>query len=226
MQAPDRSTASKVLKPEEATHTSMIEDVSEDDDVQDMFRKVWPAVTDPNPLILFGFRRFRTSHLLNLRALEHDIMLLDHDIFQAGLQFGKETRKGERLALSHAGRDVVPEGASLPVVDRKKIEDLRSLLQQYGMFSCPIILVSDVPLSSHIVCLRRSTRRIQPRNDHGNIRACGPSGIGRTEQSHKGRDLSNSADSSRSSCPKQRQRSHPALAAQSFPTLLVPHTCS
>ena len=110
----------------------MIEDTSEHDDMQDMFSKVWPAVTDPNPLILFGFRRFRTSHLLVLRALEQDILKIDHEVFQAGLRLGEPTQKGGRLALDHAERDTVLEGNDVPVMDREKLDKLRGLLQQYG----------------------------------------------------------------------------------------------
>lgn len=139
MQASDQSTASQALKPEKDVCASMIEDVADDDDAQHMLRKIWPAVTDPNHLVLFGFRRFRTSHLLNLRALEQDILKIDHDVFQAGLQLGEPTPKGERLALSHAEKDVVPAGTGAPVLDRKKLDQLRGLLQQYGMLSCTTI---------------------------------------------------------------------------------------
>jgi hypothetical protein len=133
MQAPDLSTASQAsLNPEKPVCASMIEDISEHDEVQDMFRKIWPTVTDPNPLILFGFRRFRTSHLLNLRILEEDILKIDHEVFQAGLHLGEPTRKGGRLALDRAERDTVPEGEQVPIVDRKKLDRLRGLLKQYG----------------------------------------------------------------------------------------------
>ena len=119
----------------------MIEDKGERDDMQDMFSKIWPAVTDPNPLILFGFRRFRTSHLLVLRALEQDILKIDHEVFQAGLQLGEPTQKGGRLALDHAERDAVLEGDDVPIMDRKKLDRLRGLLQQYGKSSKSLVLV-------------------------------------------------------------------------------------
>lgn len=132
MQASDLSMVSEALQPEKPVRASMIENVHEHDDVQDMFRKIWPAVTDPNPLVLFGFRRFRTSHLLNLRILEEDILKIDHEVFQAGLHLGEPTRKGGRLALDRAEKDVVPEGEQVPLVDRKKLDQLRILLRQYG----------------------------------------------------------------------------------------------
>jgi hypothetical protein len=114
------------MQPELTCQTSLVEDIGETDGFQDMFSKVWPAVTDPNPLVLFGFRRFRTSHLLNLRALEHEILEIDHQVFQAGLQLGRAPKR-DRLALDHAEKDTL-----VPVLDRERLERLRSLLQQYG----------------------------------------------------------------------------------------------
>lgn len=114
------------MQPEQMCQTSLVEDTGETDGVQVMFSKVWPAVTDSNPLVLFGFRRFRTSHLVNLRALEHEILEIDHQVFQAGLQLGTSPKR-DRLALDHAERDTL-----VPVLDREKLERLRSLLQQYG----------------------------------------------------------------------------------------------
>ena len=37
-----------------------------------LFQKLWPDVTSDNRLSLFGFRRYRTTHLFNLRLLEAD----------------------------------------------------------------------------------------------------------------------------------------------------------
>jgi len=112
-----------------------VEDVGGTDGVQDMFSKVWPAVTDPNPLVLFGFRRFRTSHLLNLRALEHEILEIDHQVFQADLQLGKPAPRRDRLALDHAEKDTPADATGGHVFDREKLERLRSLLQRYGKYT-------------------------------------------------------------------------------------------
>ena len=46
-----------------------------------IFRNTWHTVTDDNYFTLFGFRRFRTSHLLNLRLLENEIDGLGHQIY-------------------------------------------------------------------------------------------------------------------------------------------------
>jgi hypothetical protein len=124
------------MQPEQTCQITLVEDVGETDGVQDMFRKVWPAVTDPNPLVLFGFRRFRTSHLLNLRALEHEILEIDHQVFQAGLQLAKPPGR-DRLALDHAERDTLAS-----VLDKEKLGRLRSLLLQYGKYGGAVISVT------------------------------------------------------------------------------------
>jgi hypothetical protein len=128
------------MQPEQTCQISLVEDIGDTDGVQDMFSKVWPTVTDPNPLVLFGFRRFRTSHLLNLRALEHEILEIDHQVFQAGLQLGKPPGR-DRLALDHAERDTLAF-----VFDREKLERLRSLLLQYGKCAGMITSVTAFPL--------------------------------------------------------------------------------
>lgn len=110
---------------------------------QEMFRKVWPTITDPNPLTLFGFRRFRTSHLLNLRALEHDILQIDHQIFQAGLSLGAAHGDRDRLALAYAARDFNTVGNQIHMIDDELIHRLRDLLQQYGRW-CEAIGCRDV----------------------------------------------------------------------------------
>jgi hypothetical protein len=43
------------------------------------------ASTADNNLTLHGFRRFKTTHLLNLRYLEDEVAQMDHTLYQAGL---------------------------------------------------------------------------------------------------------------------------------------------
>ena len=52
----------------------------------DQFNKIWREITSDNRHTLFGFRRYRTTDLLNLRLLEAEIGTIDHDVYQAGLQ--------------------------------------------------------------------------------------------------------------------------------------------
>jgi len=68
----------------------------------DLFRKVWKQSIEDNNLSLYGFRRFKTTHLVN-----------------------------DRLGLRHSKRDLdtpVPE----QVVTPELIRSLRNLIKQYG----------------------------------------------------------------------------------------------
>jgi hypothetical protein len=74
------------------------------------FHKCWVASTADNNLTLYGFRRFKTTQLLNLRFLENEIADIDHTIYQAGLSLGLSPSLGDRLGLQHSKRDAdVPE---------------------------------------------------------------------------------------------------------------------
>ena len=103
----------------------------EDSETSRLFRKLWGSVTDDNPLTLFGFRRFRTTHLLNLRLLEEEIDKLDHKIFQAGLNLGIEPTKMDKLGLKDSKRD---KSAPSPeeALDPTLVSKLRQLLKDYG----------------------------------------------------------------------------------------------
>ena len=96
------------------------------------FRKIWCNVTDDSYHSLFGFRRFRTAHLLNLRFLEDEIDKIDHEIFQAGFKLGLSHTVIDRLGLKHGKRDVVAQ-AGEGAVNRDLILRLRELIKQYGM---------------------------------------------------------------------------------------------
>lgn len=108
-------------------------DRHEQSEMATMFRRFWCAATDDSRLTLFGFRRFRTTHLLNLRFLEDEILKIDHDIFQAGLQLDVPFTASDRLGLKHGRRD---KGALTveSLVKPELITRLRDLLKQYGSF--------------------------------------------------------------------------------------------
>lgn len=96
-----------------------------------IFRKIWPITTDDNNVTLYGFRRFKVSHLLNLRFLEQEIAELDHTIYQAGLSIGLEPTARDRAGLKHSKLDTyIPalESSIYPEL----VSKLRSLIQQYG----------------------------------------------------------------------------------------------
>lgn len=99
-----------------------------------LFRKLWLKVTDDNSLTLHGFRRFKTTHLVNLRFLEEEIHKVDHEIYQAGLKFGFEATSVDKLGLRHATRDASALGAE-EVISSTLIVKLRALIRQYGRVS-------------------------------------------------------------------------------------------
>lgn len=110
----------------------------EQPEIASMFRKFWCTTTDDSRLTLFGFRRFRTAHLLNLRFLEDEIHKLDHDIFQAGLKLDIPCTPADRLGLKHFRRDEGALGAE-EIIKPGLILRLRDLLKQYG--SCAIYIL-------------------------------------------------------------------------------------
>ena len=103
-----------------AAHKDLSDNNSKSPDVEDAskqrnqisetaltFRNLWNMTTDDNPLTLYGFRRFRTTHLLNLRLLETEIETynIDHKIYQAGLGLGLPLASADKLGLKHSKRD-------------------------------------------------------------------------------------------------------------------------
>ena len=95
------------------------------------FRKLWPNITVDNYLTLFGFRRFRTAHLLNLRFLEDEISKIDRKIYQAGLQLDLPQANMDKLGLRHGKRDTnAPEVEE--VINQNLVLKLRELIKQYG----------------------------------------------------------------------------------------------
>lgn len=96
------------------------------------FRQFWPRVTNDSNLTLHGFRRYKTTHLLNLRILEDEIAELDHAIYQAGLSLGHEPSARDRLALKKSKTDTdVPDVED--TITRQLVLKLRLLVQQYGV---------------------------------------------------------------------------------------------
>lgn len=94
------------------------------------FRKRWEESTADSNLTLYGFRRFKTSHLLNLRFLEAEIAEIDHDFYQAGLSLDIEPSTTDRLGLAYCKKD-----AQIPrleeTISREKILKLRGLVKEY-----------------------------------------------------------------------------------------------
>lgn len=97
------------------------------------FRKLWQIAAADDNMTMYGFRRFKTSHLLNLRFLEHETELLDRDIYQAGLKLGFPTSSTDRLGLERSVKDENAKDAS-EVITSDSVVRLRKLIQEYGMF--------------------------------------------------------------------------------------------
>jgi hypothetical protein len=100
-------------------------------DSEATFRKLWKHSTEDNNLTLYGFRRFKTSHLLNLRYLEEEISRLDYDIYQAGLRSGCRLGERNRLGLRYSKLDTEFTQAA-GGISTEMILKLRGLLKDYG----------------------------------------------------------------------------------------------
>jgi hypothetical protein len=113
--------------PRLSRNTTLIDEKSE---ACKLFEKVWALSTEDNNLALYGFRRFKTTHLLNLRLLEEEIDQIDHQIYQTGLRLAEPT-SADRLGLKNCQKD---EHALRPeeILDRQLVFKLRDLLRQYG----------------------------------------------------------------------------------------------
>ncbi|KAH8590503.1 hypothetical protein B0O99DRAFT_551996 [Bisporella sp. PMI_857] len=101
-----------------------------DPGITNLFPRLWRCSTTDNNLSLYGFRRFKTSHLLNLRFLEEEVAELDHKIYQAGLSLGLEPTPSDRLGLRHSKID-----ANAPRMDdtihTELVLQLRSTMKEY-----------------------------------------------------------------------------------------------
>lgn len=109
------------------------------ENISKQFHAHWQSSTADNNTTLHGFRRFKTTHLLNLRFLESEIAELDHTIYQAGLSLKKKLSPKDRLGLKHAKRDEKPAEMS-KTIDRELILKLRDLLRQYGPYQYCVTL--------------------------------------------------------------------------------------
>jgi len=113
-----------------------------DGEIAQNFRAHWRSATNSNNLSLFCFRRYRSSHLLNLRFLEDEIAKLDHHLYQAGLQVEIDPDSQDRMGLRTATRDKDVRPIE-EAINRNLILDLRKLINEYGKI---IIFPEKIPL--------------------------------------------------------------------------------
>ena len=120
-------------KPEEETQKDCETAQKEDDrsDIETLFSRLWPIATHDRNLALYGFRRYKTIHLLNLRFLENEIEKIDRKIYQGGLSIRLPHTTTDRLGLRHNGKD---SGSSHPLtaITKALVLQMRELLKQYG----------------------------------------------------------------------------------------------
>lgn len=118
-----------------------------------VIRKLWPIITSDSSLTLFGFQRFRTAHLLNLRLLESEIRTLNHKLYQAGLNLNEHAIGEERLGVKYEERGVETESPT-KVITEDLVLKLRDLLKQYGMakpMTTLIYRLSSIPIDEALV---------------------------------------------------------------------------
>lgn len=120
-------------KSSSSNQKDLVQSTSRDLSRSSIFPKVWSQITDDKNLTLYGFRRFKTSHLLNLRFLEEEISEYDRRIYQARLKLDidNDRRKADRLGLQYSHRDSdVPDIQDTITVSM--VLRMRSLLKEYG----------------------------------------------------------------------------------------------
>ncbi|KAF2012942.1 hypothetical protein BU24DRAFT_425539 [Aaosphaeria arxii CBS 175.79] len=103
---------------------------SKGSDAVNTFRKAWVASTADSNLTLHGFRRFKTTHLLNLRFLENEVAEIDRRLYQAGLSLGLDHSTTDRLGLKHCKRDTESPEVD-DIINDESMMKLRHTLKQY-----------------------------------------------------------------------------------------------
>lgn len=96
-----------------------------------LFPQIWQRSTTDSNVSLHGFRRFKTSHLVNLRFMEEEIAKIDHKIYQAGLHLGLQPTPVDRLGLGTSKRDAIFPKTEETITPTLVLR-LRSMIKEYG----------------------------------------------------------------------------------------------
>lgn len=99
--------------------------------LREQFASHWEVGTADSNLTLHGFRRFKTTHLINLRYLEAEIAEMDHLFYQLGLSLNLETSSTDRLGINHCQKDETAPSID-EVLTSELIQKLRRLIKEYG----------------------------------------------------------------------------------------------
>ena len=120
----------------EFTDQSFIDDFLHvsSEEMRASFREIWSDTISDHRLTLFGFRRYRTTHLVNLRYLELELEKISNVIFQAGMQLDQPPSDLDRLGLRYI-RKQPGTSAKLEIINGNTILRLRELIKEYGLWS-------------------------------------------------------------------------------------------
>ena len=113
------------------------------------FHDIWSDATSDNRLTLFGFKRHRTAHLVNLRYLALEIEKVNYAIFQASLQVDRTPHHLDRLGLRYAKLDPGAPAAA-EVIKHDTFLRLRQLIKEYGLYAGQF----SVFMSAHITQMK------------------------------------------------------------------------
>lgn len=90
------------------------------------FPQHWLGSIADDMISKFGFRRFQTSQLLNIRFLEGEIAELDRQIYKAGLNLNPSALRFGQVIIG----EQVP--AANEVITKENVLTLRRLLKEYS----------------------------------------------------------------------------------------------
>lgn len=100
--------------------------------LSEQFSSHWQASTADSNLTLHGFRRFKTTHLLDLRYLRAEVAEIDLLSYQLSLNLNVEPSSTDRLGLKHCKKDEIP-----PCINQALLEGLvGSYVSRWGGMVC------------------------------------------------------------------------------------------
>ncbi|KAI1273581.1 hypothetical protein F5Y07DRAFT_253008 [Xylaria sp. FL0933] len=95
------------------------------------FPQHWEKVTADSDLTRHGFRRFKTTQLINLRFLEDEIVELDRIIYQASLSLGFDPSSSDTLGLRDNLRNTDAPRVKEKITQEMVLK-LRDLIKEYN----------------------------------------------------------------------------------------------
>jgi hypothetical protein len=97
------------------------------------FPQHWLGSTLEDKISRYGFRRFQTSQLLNIRFLENEVAELDRSIYKAGLRLNLPfSSSTDRFGPEHVVLDHQSATAD-KIITHENVLKLRRLLKDYSM---------------------------------------------------------------------------------------------